>query len=148
MKCVPHSVLNCCFFILHAAFYNINPETCRHSCTDSYVVAVASGWCSVFMIKLKHICAHVRVIIRVVCFWLHCYSHHHPEPQLLLIYLFTEMHWQVNEESSKKKKKKNCSKGRWINKGLWAFTRVVRRKVCVYFSWLLSAGLLLLWQNK
>lgn len=29
------------------------------------------------------------------------------------------------------------SKGRWINKGLWAFTRVVRREDCVYFSWLL-----------
>lgn len=33
---------------------------------------------------------------------------------------------------------KKHSKGPWINKGLWAFTRVVRREGCVYFSWLLS----------
>lgn len=68
-------------------------------------------------------------------FRLHSYSHQCVQLwlQLLLTYLYPETHWQANLEFSKKK----FSKGRWINKGLWAFTQVVRREGCVYFSWLL-----------
>lgn len=136
MKCVPHSVLNCFFFSnLRIAFYNTNPETCltyycSHSCTDSYDVV----W------LLFSILDHIKT-------YLCSYSSHNTSCLSLATLLQSSPYrapfafnlfilWDAM--TGERRVIQKWSNGCWINKGLWAFTRVARREGCVYFSWLHS----------